>query len=78
VNPVYTIAPGTRVAVSVRGSEFKFVTLLSQIQFDAPPELTDNESIFTDGNRRTRVNRSDVIVTMIAGQGRLAELRDGK
>jgi len=54
-------------AVSRDDSDFKLRTLLSQLQFETPPELTDTQAIFVTGNRRTRVDRADVIVARFDG-----------
>jgi hypothetical protein len=65
----YLVAPGTRVAVSRNGSEFKPHKLRDQLQFDMPILITDLDMIFARDDWRIRVDRTKVIVSSYHGQG---------
>jgi hypothetical protein len=64
---VYLIAPGTRVAVSHNGSDFKPHKLRDQLQFDKPILITDLDMIFARDDWRIRVDRANVIVSRFGG-----------
>jgi hypothetical protein len=66
---VYLIPPGVRVSVGRDDAEFTSGVLVSQLQFESPPELTNAEAIFTAGQRRIRVDRAKVIISRYDGQG---------
>jgi hypothetical protein len=70
---VYLIAPGTSVAVSNNGSDFRLQVLRKQLQIESPPELTATDAVFTAGKRRIRVARSRVIIARFDGQGGVNE-----
>ena len=66
---VYLLAPGVRVEVSRDGSDFKTHALRQQLKFPGTAETTDTQMVFVEGNRRVRVDRSDVIISRYNGQG---------
>jgi len=64
---VYLIAPGTRVAISRNGGDFKPHKLRKQLQFSGPTITTDSEMIFAEGGWQVRVDRTEVIVSRFGG-----------
>jgi hypothetical protein len=69
VKTVYLIPPATRIAISQSGADFQVTTLRKQMQFEAAPELDDQQATFTAGQRRIRVDRGDVVLARYDGTG---------
>jgi hypothetical protein len=64
---VYLISPGTRVAVSYNGSDYKLQSS-PQLQSSEPPEVGESHAVFVRGEKRFRVLRADVVVSHQQGQ----------
>jgi hypothetical protein len=65
----YLNQPGTRVAGSQNGIDWKSPMLKAQLTFDAPIETTDMNLVFANGQWRIRVSRRDVAVVESEGAG---------
>jgi len=63
VTTVYVLAPGTRVAISRGGGEFKPHKLRKQLQFSEPTETAETTMTFAEGGWQVRVDRAKVIVS---------------
>jgi len=63
VTTIYVLAPGTRVAISRGGGEFKPHKLRKQLQFGGPTETTETTMTFAEGGWQVRVDRAHVIVS---------------
>jgi len=63
----YVILPGTTVAVSRDGGDFRTRMLRRMLQFREPTETTDESMTFVKGPWRVLVKRANVVISRYNG-----------